>query len=291
MSGIIPVQRVRVPVLVVGNITVGGTGKTPLVIWLTRFLKDKGYSPGIISRGYGGQNNRRPQQVRADSNPSLVGDEPVLLAKRTACPVAVARNRYKAASELLNHTDCDILVCDDGLQHMSLYRDIEIAVVDGDRRFGNGFCLPAGPLRESLGQLENVDIIVANARAAKNEFLMEYHSSKFVSVNDESIERDLESFRGQRVHAVAGIGNPQRFYSYLRTLGIDIVKHEFPDHHQFEENDLKYADDEPVIMTEKDAVKCAGYDVKNLWYLKIDVDMSATFEHRLNILIEGLANG
>lgn len=291
MVGVLPVQRVSVPVIVVGNITVGGTGKTPLIIWLCDFLKALGMRPGVISRGYGGSSLKWPQQVRADSSPALVGDEPVLIAQRTQCPVAVSPNRYVAAQELLEHTDCNILLCDDGLQHLSLYRDIEIAVIDGDRRFGNGQCLPAGPLRESIKQLNNVDMVVSNAKAGKNEFLMEYEPVGLVALRDEDIQLELESLRGKDVHAVAGIGNPQRFFSSLRSFGIRVIKHEFPDHHLYQAKDITFADNLPVVMTEKDAVKCRKFSNDNCWYLKISVAMSKAFEHRLNILLKELNNG
>ena len=289
--GVLPVQKVEVPVIVVGNITVGGTGKTPLIIWLAEYFKEKGMRPGIISRGYGGTAKQWPQQVRVDSNPSIVGDEPVLIAQRTLCPVAVSPKRYIAAKELLEHTDCDILLCDDGLQHLSLYRDIEIAVIDGDRRFGNGHCLPAGPLRESVNGLNKVDMIVSNAKAGKNEFLMEYKPTGLVSLQDENKQLPLDSLHGNDVHAVAGIGNPQRFYSFLRNMGINTIKHEFPDHYNYRPEDLSFSNDNPIVMTEKDAVKCREFANANCWYLKIEVEMSKTFEHRLNILMKDLNNG
>ncbi|MFT7459874.1 MAG: tetraacyldisaccharide 4'-kinase [Planctomycetota bacterium] len=290
-TGVLPVQKVSVPVIVVGNITVGGTGKTPLIIWLGEYLKRQGMKPGFISRGYGGRASKWPQQVRADSNPTLVGDEPVLIAQRTQCPVAVSRNRFVAAKELLEHTDCDILLCDDGLQHLSLHRDIEIAVIDGDRRFGNGHCLPAGPLRESVRQLNKVDMIVSNAKAGKNEFLMEYVPAGFIGLNDEDKYLEPESLRGKDIHAVAGIGNPQRFFSYLRSLGMRVIKHEFPDHFHYEAKDLQFADELPIVMTEKDAVKCRKFALENCWYLKIDVSISKVFEHRLNILLKDINDG
>ena len=291
LAGALPVQKVNVPVIVVGNITVGGTGKTPLIIWLGEYLSQKGKKPGFISRGYGGSSKKWPQQVRADSNPFLVGDEPVLIAQRSKCPVAVSPNRYIAAMELLTHTDCDILLCDDGLQHLNLYRDIEIAVIDGDRRFGNGRCLPAGPLREAIAQLDKVDLVVANAKAGKNEFLMEYLQSGIVSLEDDSEFLAIEELRGKDVHAVAGIGNPQRFFSYLRSMGIRVIKHEFPDHHHFESKDLDFNDELAIVMTEKDAVKCRQFKIKNCWFLKIDVEMGPTFEHRLNILLKEFIDG
>lgn len=291
-SGLLAVQRVPVPVIVVGNISVGGTGKTPLIIWLTDHLKARGLKPGIISRGYGGGTKRWPQQVRADSNPYQVGDEPVLLAQRTGCPVAVSPYRYQAAIQLHQHTACDILLCDDGLQHLGLHRDLEIAVIDGDRRFGNGHCLPAGPLREKTSRLEHVDMLVANAKAGKNEFLMEYIPGEIISLLDESRTLDIEELKGQDVHAVAGIGNPQRFFSYLRSLGLRVILHQFPDHHDFSAEDVAYSTEGPVVMTEKDAVKCRTFANENHYYLKISVRMCNTFEHRFNTLLKRvLENG
>ncbi len=289
--GLLPVQKVSVPVLVVGNISVGGTGKTPLIIWLAEFFKASGMRPGIVSRGYGGAATHWPQQVRADSNPAIVGDEPVLIAQRTHCPVAVSPKRYIAAKELLEHTDCDIILCDDGLQHLSLYRDIEIAVIDGDRRFGNGHCLPAGPLRESLSALNKVDMLVSNTNAAKNEFLMTYKPAGLIALNDEDKFLQPESLRGKEVHAVAGIGNPRRFYSYLRSMGIKLIKHEFPDHYNYRAMDINFTDDLPVVMTEKDAVKCREFANDKCWYVKIEVEMSMAFQHRLKILLKELNDG
>ena len=290
-SGILPTRRVEIPVIIIGNITVGGTGKTPLIVWMAEYLKKSGIRPGIISRGYGGRANKWPQQVRPDSNPSQVGDESVLIAQRTQCPVAVSPVRYEAALELENLGKCDVILCDDGLQHLGLHRDLEIAVVDGDRRFGNGHLLPAGPLRESVSRLETVDLVVANARAGKNEFLMEYIPVSLVSLMDESKELDEEELRGKPLHAVAGIGNPQRFFSYLRGLGSQVIKHEFPDHYEFELNDIQFDDDLPVIMTEKDAVKCRSFAEQNCYYLKIDVQMAKTFEHRLNVFLKEISDG
>jgi len=174
VSGVLPVQQVSVPVIVVGNITVGGNGKTPLIIWLIEYLKDNGFQPAVVSRGYGGNIKQWPQQVRPDSNPAVVGDEPVLIAQRTLCPVAISPDRYSAAKALIETTECDVLLCDDGLQHYALNRDLEIVVTDGKRRFGNGRYLPAGPLRESIDRLKTVDMLVSNGREAKNEHLMEY---------------------------------------------------------------------------------------------------------------------
>jgi tetraacyldisaccharide 4'-kinase len=291
-AGLFAVQRVSVPVIVVGNLTVGGTGKTPLIIWLADYLKNAGFHPGIVSRGYGGTARRWPQQVRPDTNPRVVGDEPVLISRRTGCPVAVAPNRYIAARELIEHTGCDLILCDDGLQHHELARDLEIAVIDGRRGFGNGRCLPAGPLREPVDRLRTIDMVVGNGRAGKNQFLMEYEPLPLQSVNPERGERrELSAFAGQTVHAVAGTGNPEGFFSLLRTARLNIVRHAFPDHYYYRPGDLDFGDGAPVVMTEKDAVKCEGFALPDLWYLPIRTKMSNAFEHRLSILMQELRSG
>jgi len=290
-SGILPVQRVSVPVIVVGNISVGGTGKTPLIIWLTDFLKKQGYKPGVISRGYGGTTKEWPQQVRPDSNPLLAGDEPVLIAQRTGVPVAISPNRYVAAVELIQHANCDVLLCDDGLQHHALHRDLEIAVIDGDRDFGNGRCLPAGPLREPPGRLDSVDMIVNNGNASKHQYLMEFLPSRLRSLKNKTQECEIEDFSGQRVHGVAGIGNPNRFFSMLQGRQISVIRHAFPDHYRYHSEDLDFGDDLPVLMTEKDAVKCMSMTKENFWYLPIEAKMTNAFEHRLTILMKEIVDG
>ncbi|MEX2353201.1 MAG: tetraacyldisaccharide 4'-kinase [Gammaproteobacteria bacterium] len=290
LIGILPRRGVDVPVIIVGNITVGGTGKTPLIIWLSALLREQGHRPGIISRGYGGKSTKWPQQVRADSNPQLVGDEPVLLARRTGCPVAVSPDRYVAAQELLEHTDCDVLLCDDGLQHQAMDRDLEIAVIDGDRRFGNGLCLPAGPLREPVSRLASVDMVVANGKAGRNEFLMEYHYEDPRCLED-GRRTAIESFSNSPVHVVTGLGNPARFHSWLRSHNISLIKHAFPDHHQYTAADLQFGDDYPVVMTEKDAVKCVAYATHNMWYIPINATFTDAFYYRLQNLLKDLFNG
>ena len=290
-SGIAPIQRLDIPVIVVGNIVAGGTGKTPLVIWLAEHLSEKGYRPGIVSRGYKSKVKQWPQQVRKDSNPEFVGDEPVLMARRTNCPVAIAPNRHIAAEALIEHEQVDIIICDDGLQHYALARDIEIAVIDGVRRHGNGRCLPAGPLREPVGRLKSVDMIVCNNGAVRGEFDMEYIAEQLCSVTDENKRCDIEQFRNQSIHAVAGIGNPARFFFSLRGKGVRTIEHEFPDHHQFKAEDICFDDSLPVVMTEKDAVKCTEFATEKHWFLPINVKMTKAFEHRLTILLKELSNG
>ena len=289
-AGILPVTRFPVPVIVVGNLTVGGTGKTPLVIWLARYLRTLDYKPGIVSRGYGGAARPRVQWVEPGSDPALVGDEPVMLAQRTGRPVVVAPDRVKAAQALLRQTDCDILLSDDGLQHTSLARDVEIVVLDGERRFGNGRCLPAGPMREPAARLGTVDLVVAGGSAAPDEYLMEYTGLPVTSL-DGGQETALAGFRGQRVHAVAGIGNPERFFFMLRRNGIEIEEHAFPDHHMFRRADLEFGDSAAVLMTEKDAVKCRRFGLENAWYVPVDVRLPETFERKLKDLLEEVRDG
>lgn len=261
-----------VPVIIIGNITVGGTGKTPLVIWLAKFLKHHGYRPGIVSRGYRGGARQWPQQVRADSDPAMVGDEPVVIARRTGCPMAVGPSRSAAAAALLaHHPEVDVLISDDGLQHYALERDIEIVVIDGIRRFGNRLLLPAGPLREPIRRLERADFRVVNGGTAlRREFPLRMDPVEWRSVHDEAEVRPLEALASGRVHAVAGIGHPDRFFRQLRQLGLDVIEHRFPDHHGYQASDVSFRDELPVIMTEKDAVKCRRLDIDNAWYLRIE---------------------
>ena len=274
-------HRLPVPVIVVGNITVGGTGKTPLVAWLVRVLQQEGYRPGIITRGYGGLAQQWPQHVRPDSDPVAVGDEPVLLAQRCQCPIAAAPDRVLAARQLLQHSDCNILISDDGLQHYRLRRDVEIVVVDGARRFGNGHCLPAGPLREPLSRLKQVDYVVANGVAAHGEFAMELLPGALRALSDPDKAISLSDLHGQQIHAVAGIGNPARFFELLKSGGLSVIEHPFPDHHSFVAADLAFADGLPLLMTEKDAVKCRRYADERMWYLPVEAQLDDSFAAQL----------
>ncbi len=281
---ILPSYKLSVPVVVVGNINVGGTGKTPMVAWLVALLKRQGYQPGIITRGYGGQAKHWPQSVYPDSDPFLVGDEPVLLAQRCACPIVAGPDRVSAARRLLQHSNCDIVISDDGLQHYRLRRDVELVVVDGERRFGNGYCLPAGPLREPVSRLKNVNFVIANGPARQGEFSMELVPGDLVAVQSLDKTLSLGAFDGQRVHAVAGIGNPARFFALLKKNGLEVIEHAFPDHHQFKVSDLYFDDELPVIMTEKDAVKCKRFTRNGVggtqWYLPVKAQLSEMFSHR-----------
>lgn len=275
------IDRLPVPVIVVGNIAIGGTGKTPFVIWLVERLREWGWKPGVISRGYGGASNRWPQHVTAESDPALVGDEPVLIATRAACPVMVGPDRLAAARALLASCgpgDVDILVSDDGLQHYRLARDLEIVVVDASRGLGNGSLLPAGPLRESPERLREVALVVSNGSGWNSPVEGRQITMRLTSAQARSLDGQatcaLSEFSGQTVHAVAGIGNPARFFSMLSQQNIRLVMHPFPDHHPFVEADLEFGDDLPVLMTEKDAVKCRAFAAAHRWVVPVEAGIA-----------------
>lgn len=276
LMGLLQTWRAPVAVVVVGNITVGGTGKTPLVLWLVEFLKSQGWHPGIISRGYGGK-ARGVMRVTAGSNADEVGDEPLLMVRRSACPLWVGRDRPAVARALLAaHPECNVLVSDDGLQHYALARDFEIVVVDGLRMYGNGAMLPVGPLREPLWRLHSVDAVVINGGEADlghDEYDMELHGDQFRRLGHDAETASAADFSGKRLHAIAGIGNPVRFFNHLRSLGLDVVEHAFPDHHRFVAGDLLIEQADAILMTEKDAVKCCAFAPDIAWYLPVEAEM------------------
>lgn len=262
----IAVAKPALPVIVVGNLTVGGVGKTPLVLALVQGLQALGRKPGIISRGYGGK-ARRALLVTPKSDPEWVGDEPLLMARRSGVPVAVAPYRIEAARLLEAAGEVDVLIADDGLQHYGLARDVEIVVTDGLRRLGNGRLLPAGPLREPVERGRAVDFRVVNGGFPEpGEIRMHLELADPISL-DGRITCPLGDFAGTKVHAVAGIGHPERFFKSLREAGLQIEPHPFPDHHPFLPDDLRFDDDLPVLMTEKDAVKCRPFAARNRWYV------------------------
>ena len=273
--------RIGVPVVVVGNIAVGGTGKTPLVVWLVRCLREHGYRPGVICSGYRGTARDWPRYVHEESDPAEVGDEAVLVAKRCRCPVVAGRDRVASARTLLSRSDCDLVVSDDGLQHYRLARDLEIAVLDGRRRHGTGWCLPAGPLREPVSRLESVDFVVTKGRAREGEYRMELTGRILRLAADDSVTIDAAELSSCPVHAVAGIGNPASFFERLRDLGLRIIPRVFPDHHPFSAADIEFQDERPVIMTEKDAVKCRGFAGGRHWYLPVDAEVDPALESDL----------
>ncbi|HCT40431.1 MAG TPA: tetraacyldisaccharide 4'-kinase [Moraxellaceae bacterium] len=268
-------QRFRLPVIVVGNITVGGTGKTPLTLALISFLREQGYRPAVVSRGYGGH-AEYPYQLNEQSTPAESGDEPLAIFRRTGVPVVVDPVRTRAVSWLQQHTDCNVVLCDDGLQHYALERDIEIAVIDGGRGLGNRLLLPAGPLREPVSRLASVDLVVVNGEG------MQWPGASVMQLQPQPW-RPLHSgasatpVPGARVHAVAGIGNPQRFFAQLQAQGFDVVPHAFADHHAYSARDFAFAEALSVVMTEKDAVKCAGFAAENWWYVPVQAVLPPVF--------------
>ncbi|HEX5803155.1 MAG TPA: tetraacyldisaccharide 4'-kinase [Azospira sp.] len=274
--GWLPSERLPVPVVVVGNLIAGGAGKTPLTLWLVEALRARGRRPGIVSRGYGAS-TAAPRLVGADCTPAEVGDEPLLLARRSGVPVAVCRDRVAAAHCLLAaHPECDVIVADDGLQHYRLARDVEIALFDS-RGAGNGWLLPCGPLREPLSRLRSVDAVVWNGLPAPlprqagtaPRFGMRLEGGRFRSLADPARTCDAAELAGRPLHALAGIGDPARFFRQLEALGLAFAAHPFPDHHAYTAADLAFAAGGVLLMTEKDAVKCAGLSTGEAWVLPV----------------------
>lgn len=271
-------------IIVVGNITVGGAGKTPLVIRLCRMLSAAGFKPGVVSRGYG-RKDTKLRLVSPASDPAVVGDEPLLIARQAGVPVIVADDRCEAARKLLKQ-GVDVIVSDDGLQHYRMPRKLEICVVDGKRGFGNGLLLPAGPLREPMKRLDSVDYIVVNGESEvvppeRNPVTMMLAAGLLRSLDGRQSWR-LAQFAGCKVNAVAGIGNPDRFFNLLRQARITVNEYAFPDHHQYQPSDFEQMDGNlPVVMTEKDAVKAKNLDLKNVWFLHVDAVLPQQWEKEL----------
>jgi tetraacyldisaccharide 4'-kinase len=285
-AGLLRQQRAGCPVVVVGNLTVGGTGKTPLVIWLARRLRSQGIKVGIASRGYGAA-SATPRLVDDASGAREVGDEAILMHRNAGAPVCVCTRRVRAA-QLLRESGCQIVICDDGLQHYALHRDCEIAVVDGARGLGNGLLLPAGPLRESPSRLRAVDFVVLNGAASvalpalrEPALQMQLVGEALLPLLAGQPVRALDELRGARVHAVAGIGNPQRFFALLRSRGLEVIEHPFADHHAFVAADICFQDELPVLMTEKDAVKCGAFADARHAFVPVEARFGAADEQRL----------
>jgi tetraacyldisaccharide 4'-kinase len=324
-SGIFASVKLPVPVVVIGNISVGGTGKTPLTLWLAQQLIENGWHPGIVSRGYikNGKRKETPHEVAIDDSADEVGDEPLLMMQRAICPVWIGRDRPATALALLQtHPECDIILSDDGLQHYRLQRDAEIIVVDGERRFGNGLLLPAGPLREPVSRLKKADAVVVNggknANLATllnplpmpspqsspasgrggnrerqfsisvgeeaneslrdypiNEFAMRLEGTIFYNLLNPGMTVSGSEFTGQRLHAIAGIGHPQRFFSHLQHIGLECKTHAYPDHHRYTPDDIALSGADAILMTEKDAVKCAAFATEKCWVLRVDAQVSS----------------
>ena len=259
------------PVVVVGNLTVGGSGKTPTIIWLAHALAARGLRVGVVSRGYGGTESG-PTEVLASSSPARVGDEPVLIARRTKARVVVGRDRVAAAAQLMPAVD--VILADDGLQHYRLARDLEIAVVDARRGFGNGHLLPRGPLREPLRRLASVAAVIVNGAGDPGVagIRMQLVPTWIVPLSGGERVR-LTEWAGRHVHAVAGIGDPERFFQTLQAAGLHVVKHPKPDHAALGAADVEFSDGYPVLMTEKDAVKCAAFARPGLYYLEVEAEL------------------
>lgn len=297
----------NVALIVIGNISVGGTGKTPLLICLAQHFTELGFKPGIISRGYGGQATAYPMDVDANSDVSQSGDEALLIAEKTACPVVVDPDRNRALQHLLDSYEVDLVLSDDGLQHYKLYRDIEIAVVDAERLFGNGFCLPAGPLREPISRLLQVDHIVINGKvgeanevksplpaqlSAASRLQLDPRYLINLSTGEKRPFSGAPFNMGTTVQAISGLGNPQRFYELLARLPYRLEVFSFPDHHAFTPSDLERRGidaQQPVVMTEKDAVKCREFAQGNYWMLSVDVQLEQEFLDKLTAQVKELS--
>lgn len=291
--GILKTFHFNVPVIVVGNLTVGGTGKTPFVIWLAKFLQTHGYKPGIVSRGVGGKKQVLPHRVKSDDPVNQVGDEALLLAQNTDCPIVLGVDRVAAVRELLKKSDCNIIISDDGLQHYRLGRKIEIIMVDGERRFGNHCLLPAGPLREPVSRLRAADFVVINTGSGEDEkdaYTMSLEPLEFISIANSQHKINYPEFSRNKIHAVAGIGNPQRFFTSLKNAGFDVISHPFPDHHNYQAHELNFPDSLPILMTEKDAVKCGSFADDRYWYLNITAKIDNRLEQAILLKLGSIDN-
>jgi tetraacyldisaccharide 4'-kinase len=292
-KGWIASRRLPVPVVVVGNLTVGGTGKTPAVLKLAELLRARGWHPGIITRGYGGRGGHgsvAPRLVPPDGEPADFGDEPVLLARRSGCPVVAGPDRVAAGALALSRGDVDILIADDGLQHYRLARDIEIAVIDGARGLGNGRCLPAGPLREPRSRLAEVDLVLTNGDgpdgATGGGYRMRLVPGEAVNLRDPAVSKPIADFLGRPVFAIAAIGNPERFFVMLRGMGLEVAGRAYPDHYPFAPTDLVDWPGGPVLMTEKDAVKCMPFAGEDHWFLPGQAELDRAFVEAFFLKLE-----
>lgn len=278
-------ESIAAPVVVVGNLVVGGSGKTPVVLALAEHCRAAGWRPGIVSRGHGARDNRRPRLVTPDDDAAQVGDEPLLLARRSGVPVCIGRDRAAAARRLLAQ-GVDLVLADDGLQHYRLARDVEIVVIDGERRFGNGWLLPAGPLREPLTRLAEADLVLVNGPAG-GEAGFELLPVAWQRLGD-GRRVEPEAFAGQAALALAGIGNPARFFASLRRLQIRAQPLPLPDHGRIEPRRLERPAGMPLLMTEKDAVKYLGENLQNTWYLIVKTEFNDLAKQALARLFDDL---
>ena len=283
--GLFKTHQLKVPVIVVGNITAGGGGKTPMVIWLANHMKSMGYKPGIISRGYGGKRKVEPMFVTANANPTATGDEPLLMAKKTQLPVMVGKDRVKAAKTLIQNYSVNVLIADDGMQHLALGRDAEIVMLDAKWRTGNHQMIPAGPLREPLERLNSVDLVIFKGSMEKQHHY-DFAIESIYQLNHTNVFKDVADFRNKKVIAMAGIANPDSFFSLLSSAGMAIVKQPLPDHYSISAADFEPHKDTFVLITEKDAVKCENMNLSHVWVVKMQVVMPDKTTQALNDLIE-----
>ncbi len=279
-TGLKKIHSFSTPVIVVGNITVGGSGKTPIVIAICKYLEAKGMKVGVVSRGYKGEHKSGSLEVVDTTKPKLSGDEPLLIKLCTDAVVMVNSNRPQAINDLIEKHNVDVVISDDGMQHYSMDRDIEICVVDGKRRFGNGFYLPAGPLREGVSRLKSVDFVINNGSVHPSEIAAELKPIQFVNIKTGE-KKPLDYFHTEYCHAIAGIGHPERFFSTLKGLHIHVDKHKFADHYQYIASDLEFDDNHPIIMTTKDWVKCREFANDKMYYLEVETNISEDFLAKL----------
>ncbi len=284
--GLLKTHRLPVPVFVVGNINVGGGGKTPVVIWLVKHLQSLGHRPGVVSRGYGGKRDVEPLSVTPHTAAAASGDEPLVIARSTGAPVVVGKNRVKAAKKLIEHHNVTCIVADDGLQHRALGRDCEIAVLDAARGLGNRRMLPAGPLREPADRLDRVDLVMYKGRPAEGDLFYRFSPGEIQRLNKASETTTIGDLRSRKIMAMAGIANPDSFFSMLSDRGLAVIKKHLPDHHRFTPECFAEAADMPVLITEKDAVKCADIDGVEVWVVRMDIQPSEALRKRLDELIE-----
>ncbi len=270
-------KKIDLPVIVIGNITVGGTGKTSAVIWLANYLKGKRLKVGILCSGYGSDNNKYPIQITSDSKAFQVGDEAVHIFRRTDCVVVTCKHRVKSALFLEQNFALDVLICDDGLQHYQLMRDIEIHVTNGGKRFGNQYFLPAGPLREPMRRLRDIDLKISKGAPKNGEYNLSYRPNYVYALNMPSKIEPLTFFKDKKVVAVAGIANPEEFFKILESKGLHPVKKPFPDHHRFRAEDFYGYESLPILMTEKDAVKCEGIEGYDFWSISLEYCLPKAF--------------
>ena len=278
--GILKVSKAEVPVIVVGNISIGGSGKTPIVIALCRYFESHNKNVGVVSRGYGGKYTQDALEVTPLTDPKECGDEPALIAQQTNAKVVVAKRRNKAIKYLTSNNQLDIIISDDGLQHYAMGRDVEIVVIDGVRRFGNGLLLPSGPLREPVKRLQSVDIIINNGSIFEGEISSQLNPECYVNLLTKETKQ-LDYFKGTQCYAIAGIGNPTNFFSLLESQGVDLISKSFPDHHPFVAKDLVFKEDYPILMTAKDCVKCKHFATSQMWYLSVRAELNTDFYKQL----------